>query len=116
MERLQGDGWAFLNAGGNIYERVLAPGELLRVDTGCIVGFQPTVDFDIQYVGKIKSALFGGEGMFFAALRGPGKIWLQSLPLSRMADRIVSASHMTGRKEEGSILGGLGGLLNGDNS
>jgi uncharacterized protein (TIGR00266 family) len=116
MERLQGDGWAFLNAGGNIYERVLAPGELLRVDTGCIVGFQPTVDFDIQYVGKIKSALFGGEGVFFAALRGPGKIWLQSLPLSRMADRIVSASRMTGRKEEGSILGGLGGLLNGDNS
>jgi uncharacterized protein (TIGR00266 family) len=116
MERLQGDGWAFLNAGGNIYERVLAPGELMRVDTGCIVGFQPTVDFDIQYIGKIKSALFGGEGLFFAILRGPGKIWLQSLPLSRMADRIVSASRMTGRKEEGSILGGLGGLLNGDNS
>lgn len=116
MERLQGDGWAFLNAGGNIYERVLEPGELLRVDTGCIVGFQPTVDFNIQFVGKIKSALFGGEGLFFATLRGPGKIWLQSLPLSRMADRIVAASKVTGRKEEGSILGGLGGLLDGDNS
>src|SRR5688572_2448565 len=90
MQRLQGDGWAFLHAGGNIYERVLAPGEVLRVDTGCIVGFQPSVAYDIQYVGKIKSALFGGEGLFFATLQGPGKIWLQSLPLSRMADRIVS--------------------------
>ena len=116
MERLQGDGWCFLNAGGNIYERLLAPGELLRVDTGCIVGFQPTVDFDSQYVGKIKSALFGGEGLFFATLRGPGKIWLQSLPLSRMADRIVSASRSYGGKEEGSVLGGLGRLLDGDNS
>src|SRR6266576_3500751 len=91
MERLQGDGWVFIHAGGTILERTLGPGELLRVDTGCIVGFQPGVDFDIQYVGKIKSALFGGEGLFFATLRGPGKIWLQSLPLSRMANRIVSA-------------------------
>ena len=112
MERLQGDGWAFLNAGGNIYERTLAPGELLRVDTGCIVAFQPTVNFDVQYVGKIKSALFGGEGLFFATLRGPGKIWLQSLPFSRMADRIVAASKVGGRKEEGSVLGGF---LDGDN-
>jgi uncharacterized protein (TIGR00266 family) len=116
MQRLQGDGWAFLHAGGNIYERQLAPGEVLRVDTGCIVAFEPTVDFDIQFVGKIKSALFGGEGLFFATLRGPGKIWLQSLPLSRMADRIVSASKVGGkRREEGSMLGGLGGLLDGDN-
>jgi uncharacterized protein (TIGR00266 family) len=114
MQRLQGDGWAFLHAGGNIYERVLGPGEVLRVDTGCIVAFQPSVAYDIQYVGKIKSALFGGEGLFFATLRGPGKIWLQSLPLSRMADRIVSASRKGGR-EEGSVLGGLGGLLDGDN-
>ena len=116
MQRLQGDGWAFLNAGGNIHERVLAPGELLRVDTGCIVAFQPTVDFDIQFVGKIKSALFGGEGMFFATLRGPGKIWLQSLPLSRMANRIVSAvpGGLRGGKEEGSVLGGIGRLLDGD--
>ena len=92
MQRLQGDGWAFLNAGGNIHERVLAPGQVLRVDTGCIVAFEPSVAYDIQYVGKIKSALLGGEGLFFATLRGPGKIWLQSLPLSRMADRIVMAS------------------------
>jgi uncharacterized protein (TIGR00266 family) len=118
MERLQGDGWAFLNAGGNIHERVLAPGEVLRVDTGCIVGFQPSVAYDIQFVGKIKSALFGGEGLFFATLRGPGKIWLQSLPLSRMASRIVAAvpGGLRGGKEEGSALGGLGRLLDGDNS
>ncbi len=115
MQRLQGDGWAFLNAGGNIHERVLAPGQVLRVDTGCIVAFEPSVAYDIQYVGKIKSALLGGEGLFFATLRGPGKIWLQSLPLSRMADRIVMASHKGGR-EEGSALGGLGRLLDGDNS
>jgi uncharacterized protein (TIGR00266 family) len=118
MQRLQGDGWAFIHAGGTILERTLGPGEVLRVDTGCIVGFQPGVDFDIQYVGKIKSALFGGEGLFFATLRGPGKIWLQSLPLSRLANRIVSAVPGLGRggREEGSILGGLGGLLDGDNS
>lgn len=118
MQRLQGDGWAFLCAGGNIHERVLAPGQVLRVDTGCIVAFQPSVAYDIQYVGKIKSALFGGEGLFFATLRGPGKIWLQSLPLSRMADRIIAAAPRAGgsRKGEGSILGGLGGLLDGDNS
>lgn len=116
MQRLQGDGWAFLHAGGNIHERVLAPGEILRVDTGCVVGFQPGVDFDIQFVGGIKSALFGGEGLFFATLRGPGRIWLQSLPFSRMADRIVAASKAYGGKEQGSILGGLGGLLDGDNS
>ncbi len=118
MQRLQGDGWAFLHAGGNIHERVLAPGQVLRVDTGCIVGFQPSVAYDIQFVGKIKSALFGGEGLFFATLRGPGKIWLQSLPLSRMADRIIAAAPRAGgsRKGEGSILGGLGGLLDGDNS
>ena len=115
MQRLQGDGWAFLCAGGNIHERVLAPGEMLRVDTGCIVAFAPSVAYDIQFVGKIKSALMGGEGLFFATLRGPGKIWLQSLPLSRMADRIVMASRKGGR-EEGSALGGLGRLLDGDNS
>src|SRR6476661_3182715 len=78
MQRLQGDGWVFIHAGGTIMERTLNPGEILRVDTGCIVGFQPGVDFDIQYVGGIKTAMFGGEGLFFATLRGPGKIWLQS--------------------------------------
>jgi len=117
MERLEGDGWSFLHAGGTIYQRDLAPGELLRVDTGCVVAFMPTVDFDIQYVGGIKSALFGGEGLFFATLRGPGRIWIQSLPFSRLADRIYSAAPKAGgsRREEGSILGGLGGFLDGDN-
>jgi len=118
MQRLTGDGWTFIHAGGTLLERTLAPGETLRVDTGCIVGFQPTVDYDIQLVGGIKSALFGGEGLFFATLRGPGKIWLQSLPFSRLAGRIVAAAPQTGRggREEGSILGGLGRVLDGDNS
>ena len=118
LQRLQGDGLAFIHAGGTLYERTLAPGETLRVDTGCIVAFQPSVDYDIQMVGGIKSALFGGEGLFFATLRGPGKIWLQSLPLSRLAGRIVAAAPQTGRggREEGSVLGGIGRLLDGDNS
>jgi uncharacterized protein (TIGR00266 family) len=117
MQRLQGDGWAFMHAGGTIIERQLAPGELLRIDTGCVVAFQPTVQFDIQYVGKIKTALFGGEGLFFATLRGPGRVWLQSLPFSRLANRIYAAAPQTGGggRGEGSILGGLGGLLDGDN-
>ncbi len=118
MQRLQGDGLCFVHAGGTLHERTLSPGESLRVDTGCIVAFQSSVDYDIQYVGKIKSALFGGEGLFFATLKGPGKIWLQSLPLSRMANRIVGASKIAGRggREEGSILGAVGGLLGGDNN
>ena len=118
MERLQGDGWAFVHAGGMLTERTLAPGEILRVDTGCLVALQPTVDYDIQFVGNIKSALFGGEGLFFATLRGPGRIWLQSLPLSRMARRIVAAAPQTGRggREEGSVLGTLGDILSGDRS
>ncbi len=118
MQRLQGDGWAFVHAGGTLQERTLAPGELVRVDTGCIVAMQPSVSYDIQYVGKIKSALFGGEGLFFATLRGPGRIWLQSLPLSRLANRIVAAVPGVGRggREEGSILGTIGGMLDGDNS
>ena len=117
MQRLQGDGWAFVHAGGTLMSRDLAPGEVLRVDTGCVVGFTRGVDFDIQYVGKIKSALFGGEGLFFATLRGPGRVWLQSLPLSRLADRIYAAAPKAGgtRRGEGSVLGGLGGLLDGDN-
>jgi uncharacterized protein (TIGR00266 family) len=118
MQRLQGDGWAFVHAGGTLRERTLAPGELIRVDTGCIVGFQPSIDYEIEYVGKIKSAIFGGEGLFFATLRGPGRLWLQSLPLSRLANRIIAAAPRMGRsgREEGSILGGLGNLLDGDNS
>ncbi|MEI7733707.1 MAG: TIGR00266 family protein [Verrucomicrobiota bacterium] len=97
LEKLQGTGLTFIHAGGTLCERELAPGEILRVDAGCVVAFQPSVEFDIQFVGKIKTALFGGEGLFFAVLRGPGKIWLQSLPLSRMADRIVSAAKHSGR-------------------
>ena len=118
MQRLQGDGWAFVHAGGTLMERTLTAGELVRVDTGCIVAFQPTVNYEIEYVGKIKSALFGGEGLFFATLRGPGRIWLQSLPLSRLANRIIAAVPRLGKggREEGSILGGLGNLLDGDNS
>lgn len=116
MQRLQGDGWAFCHAGGTITQRDLAPGELIRVDTGCIVGFQPSVRYDIQFVGGIKSALFGGEGLFFATLRGPGRVWLQSLPFSRLADRILASSPKGGggAREEGSVLGGVGRLLDGD--
>lgn len=118
MQRLVGDGWAFVHAGGTLQKRELAAGEVIRVDTGCIVGFQPTVDYDIQYVGKIKSALFGGEGLFFATLRGPGRVWLQSLPLSRLARRIVAAVPGVGGQSrgEGSLLGGIGRVLDGDNS
>jgi uncharacterized protein (TIGR00266 family) len=118
LQKLLGDGLAFVHAGGTIYQRDLAAGEILRVDTGCIVAFQPTVDYNIEMVGGVKSALFGGEGLFFATLRGPGRIWLQSLPLSRLAGRITAASPKTGRggREEGSVLGGLGRLLDGDNS
>ncbi|HRE82600.1 MAG TPA: TIGR00266 family protein [Opitutaceae bacterium] len=117
MQRLQGDGLAFLHAGGTLHERTLAPGEVLRVDTGCLAAFQPSVAYDIQLVGGIKTALFGGEGLFFATLRGPGKVWLQSLPFSRLAGRIVAAAPQTGRggREEGSVLGGLGRMLDGDN-
>jgi len=114
MQRLTGDGWAFVHAGGTLMERTLAAGETLRVDTGCIVALQPTVDYDIQLVGGVKTALFGGEGLFFATLRGPGRVWIQSLPFSRLAGRIVSSSRVG--KEEGSVLGGLGRLIDGDNS
>jgi len=117
MQRLDGDGMAFIHAGGTLREQVLAPGERLRVDTGCVVAFQPTVDFDIQYVGKVKSALFGGEGLFYATLTGPGKVWLQSLPLSRLANRIVLSAPATGGRsvDQGSLLGAgiLGGILGG---
>jgi len=116
MERLTGDGWLFVNAGGAHEERDLAAGESLRVDTGCIVALQPSVTYDNQLVGGLKSALFGGEGLFFATLRGPGRVWLQSLPFSRLASRIYAAAPQTGgrRQEEGSILGTLGNLLDGD--
>jgi uncharacterized protein (TIGR00266 family) len=117
LERLKGDGLAFIYAGGALHERTLAPGETLKVDTGCITAFQPTVTYDIQFVGGIKTALFGGEGLFFATLRGPGKVWLQSLPFSRLAGRVIAAAPQSGRgnREEGSVLGGLGRLIDGDN-
>ncbi len=116
MQRLQGDGWAFMHAGGTLEERTLAAGEVLRVDTGCLVALQPSVHFDIEMVGGLKSALFGGEGLFFATVRGPGRVWLQSLPFSRLASRIYAAAPQTGgrRVGEGSLLGGLGNLLDGD--
>lgn len=118
MERLQGDGWTFIHAGGTLLQRDLGPDETLRVDTGCIVAFVPSVSYDIQFVGGIKSALFGGEGVFFATLRGPGRVWLQSLPFSRLADRIMASAPKYGghAKGEGSVLGGLGRLIDGDNS
>ena len=117
MQRLNGDGLAFIHAGGTLLQRDLGPGEMLKVDTGCIVAFQPSIDYDIQRAGNIKSMLFGGEGLFFATLRGPGRVWLQSLPLSRLADRIYAAAPKAGGRgrEEGSILGGIGGMLDGDN-
>lgn len=111
LERLTGDGMSFMNAGGMVMRRTLAAGERLRVDTGCLVAFQPSVEYDIEFVGGFRNTLFGGEGLFFATLRGPGEVWLQSLPLSRLAGRIASA--MVWRKEEGSLLGGLGNLLDG---
>jgi len=116
MQRLQGDGWTFVHAGGTLEEKTLASGETLRVDTGCLVALQPSVTYDIQLVGGLKTALFGGEGLFFATLQGPGRIWLQSLPFSRLASRIYAAAPQTGGggREQGSILGGLGNLLDGD--
>jgi uncharacterized protein (TIGR00266 family) len=118
MQRLQGDGWAFINACGTLVQRDLRPGEILRVDTGCLVALQPSVTYDIEMVRGVKSALFGGEGLFFATLSGPGRVWLQSLPFSRLARRIYAAAPQTGGggRGEGSILGGLGGLIGGDNS
>jgi uncharacterized protein (TIGR00266 family) len=113
MQKLDGDGMAFVHAGGHVFERELLPGELLKIDTGCVVAYTHQVDFDIQFVGGIKNTIFGGEGLFFATLRGPGKVWIQTLPVSRLASRILSYG-TTNRKEEGSILGGLGNLLDGD--
>ncbi|GAB3339398.1 TIGR00266 family protein [Marilutibacter aestuarii] len=118
MQKIEGDGWVFVHAGGTIVERELKAGERLDVDTGCVVAFHDSVDMDIQRVGGIKSMLFGGEGMFLATLKGPGKVWLQSLPFSRMAGRMLAAAPQGGgqNRGEGSMLGGLGRLLDGDNN
>ncbi|HTF31925.1 MAG TPA: TIGR00266 family protein [Flavitalea sp.] len=113
MQKLEGDGMAFVHAGGHVFERIIQPGEMLRVDTGCIVAYTKTIDYNIQFIGGIKNSLFGGEGLFFATLRGPGKVWIQTLPISRLASRIIAYGTYN-RKEEGSILGGLGNLLDGD--
>jgi uncharacterized protein (TIGR00266 family) len=112
MQNLEGDGLVFVHAGGTIVSRELSAGETLKVDSGCLVALEPTVGYDIEFVGGVKSALFGGEGFFFARLRGPGTVWLQSLPFSRLAGRIHAAAPQTGgtRKGEGSLLGGLGGI------
>ena len=113
MEKLEGDGMAFMHAGGHVFEKQLLPGELIKIDTGCLVALTQTVTYDIQFVGGIKNTIFGGEGLFFATLKGPGKVWIQTLPVSRLASRILSYG-TTRRKEEGSILGGLGNMLDGD--
>ncbi len=117
LQQLDGDGLAFIHAGGTVIQRQLAPGQELLVDTGCIVGFQDSVDYDIERIKGVGSMLFGGEGLFLARLRGPGHIWLQSLPFSRLADRILAAAPRAGGKStgEGSLLGGLGRILDGDN-
>jgi uncharacterized protein (TIGR00266 family) len=116
LQKLTGDGLVFLHACGTLAEMTLAPGEVLRVDTGCLVAMAPSVNYDIQMVPGIKTALFGGEGLFFVQLTGPGRIILQTLPFSRLADRIIAASPRAGgsRRGEGSVLGGLGGILDGD--
>ena len=116
MQRLDGDGLAFVHAGGTVVTRELQPGQTLFIDTGCIVALTPNVTFEVQYVGKIKTALFGGEGLFFAKVTGPGTVWLQSLPFSRLASRVFAAAPQRGgAREEGSVLGGaaLGGVLGG---
>jgi uncharacterized protein (TIGR00266 family) len=116
MQKLEGDGFAFAHAGGTLVEKNLGINETIRVDTGCVVGFQPSVEFDIEYVGKLKSAVFGGEGLFFSRLSGPGTVWIQSLPISRLAGRILAYAPQAGgtRRGEGSILGGIGDVLGGD--
>jgi uncharacterized protein (TIGR00266 family) len=117
MQKLEGDGLAFCHSGGTVLQRTLAPGEVLRVDTGCVVAYTPDLDFDIQFVGGIKTALFGGEGLFFAVLKGPGTVWLQSLPFARLASRIFAAAPLPqGGAGKGGEQGGLlGTLLNGKN-
>ena len=115
LQRLEGDGLTFVHAGGTVVQKTLEAGEVLRIDTGCLVAFESQVEYDIQMVSGIKTALFGGEGLFFATLRGPGHVWIQSLPFSRLASRVYAAAPQTGGRKtgEGSVLGGLGDLVMG---
>ena len=117
MQKLEGDGLAFVHAGGTTAKKVLAAGEVLKVDTGCIIGFSKDIDYDIEFIGGIKNTVFGGEGLFYATLKGPGTVFIQSLPFSRLASRVWAAAPKGGGKDrgEGSILGGLGDILDGDN-
>lgn len=117
MQKMEGDGLGFIHAGGTMAKKVLQPGEVLKVDTGCIVGFTQSVNYDIEFVGGIKNTVFGGEGLFFANLTGPGTVYIQSLPFSRLAGRVLSMAPKTGNgsRGEGSILGGIGDILDGDN-
>ncbi len=117
MQKLEGDGMAFVHAGGTLARKELAQGEVLKVDTGCIVGFTKDVNYDIEFVGGIKNTIFGGEGLFYATLTGPGIVYIQSLPFSRLAGRVLAAAPQGGGKsrDEGSLLGGIGNLLDGDN-
>lgn len=116
MQKLEGDGWVFVHVGGTTLQRDLAPGEELHIDTGCVAAYTGDIDFDVVRAGSIKSMIFGGEGVFFARLRGPGRVWIQSLPFSRLAGRIFSAAPQGGGRSvgEGSVLGGLGNILDGD--
>jgi uncharacterized protein (TIGR00266 family) len=114
MQKLEGDGMAFVHAGGLVIERELKAGEKLRIDTGCIVAFTSGVHYDIEFVRGVRNVIFGGEGLFYASLRGPGKVWIQTIPISRLASRILAYGSPMGRKEEGGILGGLGNMLSGD--
>jgi len=116
MQTLEGDGWVFVQMGGTVVERELAPGEELHVDTGCLAAYTPGIDFDLVKAGGVRSVLFGGEGLFFARLRGPGKVWIQSLPFSRLAGRMLAAAGSRGgqNRGEGSVLGGLGDFIGGN--
>ena len=117
MQKIEGDGMTFIHSGGTLAKKELHSGELLRVDTGCLVGFTKDVAYDIEFVGGIKNTFFGGEGVFFATLRGPGIVYIQSLPFTRLANRIIASAPKAGgsSREEGSLLGGLGRMLDGDN-
>jgi len=115
MQKIEGDGMAFVHAGGNIVKKELVIGEVLHIDTGCLVAFTRDIDYDIEMVKGVRNMIFGGEGMFYARLEGPGSVWIQSLPFSRLADRVIRSSGNYGkRKGEGSVLGTIGDLLDGD--